>query len=276
VTTIQNGGPYPALDRQVLRRVDRVIAVSQAVASDLAAAGVRPDRLICIPSGVAFDRLAQPAPGALRRQLGLSAETPLIGMIATLERKKAQDVLIAAMPRLLTALPAAHLVLIGADHAATSEVPGAYTAELHQLASNLQVDHRVHFLGFQPQAGRLMVDLDVAVLCSRREALGLAAVEALALGVPLVATAVEGLREVVTAGATGLLVPPDDPAALAGAIIDLLTDRARARQLAQRGRADVRERYDAGRLALRNLEVYQSLLSSRGAVGALKRSPRRA
>ncbi len=265
VVSMMNCGPYPALDRFVLRRVDRVIAISQAVFADLVVAGIGPDRIDLIPLGINFAQLAEAEPGALRRQIGLPRQTPLIGVVATLERHKAQDVMIAAMPRILAAVPEVHLALIGRDHLSGPARPGPYEAELRQLVACNQVAHRVHFLGYQPRAQRLVGDLDVAVLCSRREALGLTAIEALAHGVPLVATATQGLREVVSDSTTGLLVPPDDPEALSRAVIELLTDRARARQLAERGRLEVRERYDAARLARRNLELYQSLLTRPGA-----------
>jgi glycosyltransferase involved in cell wall biosynthesis len=263
VVTIMNCGPYPPFDRQILRRSDRVLAVSRAVEGDLLALGIRPERIACIPSGIDFAHLDRAGSGTLRRELGLPAGTPLIGMVATLEPKKAQDVLLRAIPAVLETFPEARFVLLGTDHATTAAAAGPYEAELRRLAHALQIADHVHFLGHRPEAAALLGDLDVSVLCSRKEALGLAAVESLAAGVPFVASAVEGLREVVADGVTGLLVPPDDPPALAAGIAGLLGDRALARRLGAAGRRDVRDRFDADRLALRNLAVYEALLARR-------------
>ena len=259
VVTVMNCGPYPPLDRAILRRCDRIIAVSQAVERDLLGLGIGPGRVVCVPSGVSFVDRDDAESGALRRELGFAADIPLVGIAATLEPKKAQDVLLRAIPAILDVAPAAEFVLLGTDHATTAIAPGPYEAELRNLARSLGIASRVHFLGFRPEAAALLGDLDVAVLCSRKEALGLAAIEALAAGVPVVATAVEGLREVIADGVTGLLVPPDDPAALAGQIGRLLADRALARRLGATGCQAVRARFDAAPLAARNLEEYRRL-----------------
>ena len=260
VVTVQNGGPYPALDGYVLGRCARVIAVSSAVEADLLGLGLRPERIVRIPSGITFDRPPRCGSGALRRELGVAAEAPLVGMVATLEPKKAQDVLLRAAPAVLDRCPAAHFVLIGGDHAPYQTGGESYGTELRRLAESLGVSQRVHFLGFRADARALLEELDVSVLCSRKEGLGLTAIESLAAGVPLVATAVEGLQEVVEHGETGLLVPPNAPPALATGISTLLADRALAARLGEAGQRVARERFDASLLAGRNLDVYRSVL----------------
>jgi glycosyltransferase involved in cell wall biosynthesis len=260
VVTVMNCGPYPAIDGLVLRRSERVIAASRAVEADLLGLRVPPERVACIPTGISFDVPLRRRPGGLRHELGLTANDPLVGMVATLEPKKAQDVLLQAIPLVLDPFPAARFVFIGGDHSPRGTPAGPYWTALRQLARSLQVADRVHFLGFRPDARALLGELDVSVLCSRKEALGLAAIESLAAGVPLVATAVEGLREVVTDGATGLLVPPDSPSALAAGITTLLADRACAARLGAAGQGDARRRFDAAHLARQNSELYHSLV----------------
>ncbi|MCG8348313.1 MAG: glycosyltransferase family 4 protein [Chloroflexales bacterium] len=259
--TVHNCGPFPRFDLMILRCCEQIIAISQAVATDLQMAGIPAQRITLIPSGVTFASRDSGTAGALRQELGLAPTARIIGLIATLESKKAQDVLIAAVPAILARFPDAHILLIGAAHASSPGAPGRYEQQLRQLASDLRVAEHVHFLGYRPAAATFIHQFDVAVLCSRKEALGLAAIEALAAGAPLVATAVEGLKEVVADGNTGLLVPPDDPSALAAAIIRLLADRALGAQLAARGSQAVRERYDAARLAERHCRLYSDLLA---------------
>lgn len=259
VVTIHNCGPYHRFDRYVLRHSDRLIAISRAVERDLLMAGVSAERIARIPSGVAFEKLGRAGSGKLRRELGLGPHTPLIAMVATLEPKKAHEVLLRAAPAVLAASPDAHIALLGADHASTPAGPGPHELRLRALAHELQIAHRVHFLGFRPDAAELLGDCDLSVLCSRREALGLAAIESMALGVPIVATAVEGLREVVEDNRSGLLVPPDDPQRLAAAMTRLLGDRALAARLAATARAAVRQRFDAGHLAREHAALYRAL-----------------
>jgi glycosyltransferase involved in cell wall biosynthesis len=151
--------------------------------------------------------------------------------------KKALDVLVRAFPAVAAAHPSLVLVLVGDPR---------LQAELEALADALGVRDRVRITGRRPPrvVARLLRDARLFALPSRQEPFGIAAVEALALGAPTVVTAVEGLREVLRDGVTGLHVPPDDAAALATAMLRLLgDDRLRAR-LSAAGRADVRERFD--------------------------------
>lgn len=268
VVTIHNCGPYPAFDRFVLRQADQVIAVSHAVEQDLLSLGVRRDRLACIPVGIAFDERPNARHGELRGQLGVADDTPLVGMVANLEPKKAQDVLLRALPSVLRLFPTAQFVLLGCDKTSTESTLGRYEEALRNLAEELQVTDHVRFMGFCPDAATLISDLDVSVLCSRKEALGLAAVESLAARVPLIASDVEGLREVVDHGRNGLLVPPDDPDALAGAIRILLGNRELGDRLAAQGQETARQRFDATILAARNREIYQALRTNRKGSGA--------
>lgn len=260
VVTVMNCGPYPKLDAHIFRHADRVIAASRAVERDLLDLGVPPERIIHITLGINFDELPSTGTGQLREELGIDRATPLIGLAATLERKKAQDVMLRAFPLILEQFPNARLVFLGADHESSAEGYGSYEAELRTLAATLGISQQVHFAGFRKNAPVLIAEFDVSVLCSRKEALGLAAVESLALGVPMVGTAVEGLQEVIEDGITGLLVPPDNPEALAHAINRLLSDRSFASALGKQGRQRVRARFDAARLAQENRAVYEAVL----------------
>lgn len=256
VITVMNCGPYPPLDVTILRRCGRVIAISKAVERDLIDAGVPQAKIARIPLGIAFADVPSRPTGRLREDLGLSKSTPLVGMMANLEPKKAQDVLIRALPCVIRSVPDVHLAFLGRDKAGTEATPGQYETSLHQIAHDLGLGERVHFLGFRTDAAQLVADVNVAVLCSRREAQGLAAIEALAARVPLVATDVEGLREVVRDKCTSLVVPPDDPDALGSAIVKLMLEREFAKRLADAGSLDVRKRFNASVLAQQNHIVY--------------------
>lgn len=266
VVTLMNCGPWVAFDEHVLRHCDRVIPNSRAVEHDLLAQGLDPQMLTHIPIGIDMDDERAPRTGRLRSELGVESDTPLIGMVANLERKKAQDTLIRAMPAVLRIFPDAHVVFFGRDKESTPSSAGPYESDLRQLATDLGIANRVHLAGFRPDVRELIPDLDVSVLCSRRDAHPLAAVESLAAGLPFVATAIEGLPEIVDDGDTGLLVPCDDDGQLASAITTLLADRELAQRLAGKAFDVSRERFSASALARQNRAVYDDLLNTQSTV----------
>ena len=170
------------------------------------------------------------APGGpgVRQALALSADTPLIGTVARLAPVKGLQHLISAMPEILRRCPHAHLVIAG---------DGDRRADLEAMVRRTAVAERVHFLGFRRDAAAVTAALDVFVLPSLNEGQGRVLVTAMALGVPVVATNVGGVPEVVEDGRQGLLVPPASPAALARAVTMLVKDPALAASLGRAGRA---------------------------------------
>jgi glycosyltransferase involved in cell wall biosynthesis len=217
---------FVALERWAARFTDRIVTLTDAEAAQHLAAGVgRPEQFVTIPSGIAVG--AAPAAEDLRGRLGLPAGTPLVGAVSRLTPIKGLSHLIAAMPELLRRCPDAHLIL-GGD--------GAERAALEAQAARLGLRSRVHFLGFVAEPPRVIAALDVFVLPSINEAQGRVLVRAMALGRPVVATAVGGLPEILDRGAAGRIVPPADPGALADAVGGLLQDPEAAAALAARGR----------------------------------------
>ena len=158
---------------------------------------------------------------------------------------KGHDILLRALPRVLARLPRAHVAFVGDGWGP----PGvAYQEEMKALAASLGVSHAVTFTGHRTDIADVLAGVDVAVQCSRSENLG-GAIEALLMGAPLVVTRVGGLIDAVHDGETGLVVPPDDPAALADAIVQLASDRPFARRLGAAGRALMLDRFTMARTA---------------------------
>ena len=204
-----------------------VIYTSEA---DRARDGRRPSRVIAL--GIDLDRFAE-APAALR------SDAPLVGNVARLAPQKDHPTLIEAA-RLV---PEAEFVIVG---------EGELREELERRAEGL----RVRFLGSRHDVPELLASFDVFAFPSLFEGRCLAVVEAQAAGVPVVATAVGGIRETVVDGETGLLVPTGDPAALAVAIRRLLEDRASAQAMAAEARRRVRERFSVDRMVEETLRLY--------------------
>jgi glycosyltransferase involved in cell wall biosynthesis len=246
-------GAYRLLDRVARERVDRFIVVSAALHRTLVMGwGVEPERVELIPNGVDLDGgVDDPAAAAaLRRALGIDARAPLAGGVGRLVEQKGFDVLIRALPAVRARVPGARLVLVG---------EGPERDRLARLAREQGVGDAVVFAGFRPDAPRLMAALDVLVLPSRREGAPLVTLEAMARAVPVVASDIAGIGEQVTDGVEGLLVPPEDPVALADAIARVLGDRALARRLGEAGRRRVRAGFDARDMVARTLDLYRAV-----------------
>ncbi|MEA3276775.1 MAG: glycosyltransferase, partial [Pseudomonadota bacterium] len=209
----------------------RIVAVSDAVRGFLVSRGYDRRRITVVRNGIPDIRCATES-RSLRRQLGLPDSRPLIGLVGRFIADKGQDVAIDAMARLRHP---AHLALIGDD-----STPWGREMRLH--ANSGTACERLHFLGFRDDLPERICELDLLIAPSRREALPLTLIEAAAAGVPAIASRIGGIPEVLMDGETGILVPPEDPVGLAGAIDSLMDDRA----LRSRLGAAARRRYENG------------------------------
>jgi glycosyltransferase involved in cell wall biosynthesis len=192
-----------------------------------------------IELGIALDRFTRGRP---------ALDRVVVGNVARLAEQKGHRDLIAAAPAVLERHPGARFVVAG---------DGELRAELEALARPL--GERFTFLGERDDVPDLLASFAVFAYPSRFEGLCLAVIEAQAAGVPVVATPVGGIVENVVDGETGLLVPPNDPAALAEAIVRILDDPGQGRALAERARPRVFERYARERMVERTLALYDSI-----------------
>ena len=239
VSTVHSSRVRSAEDREIIRQLtpsmDQLIAVSKSIErkiSDEHRTGA-PVRLIY--NGVDLQRYDHQDPCCtLRDEYGMEPGSQIVGVVARLEPEKGHQTLIEAWPDVLRKVPDAYLLIVG---------EGSRRDFLEHLAASLKVAHRVVFAGRRDDIPAVTAALDVAVLPSWREAQGLSILEAMALSRPVVASDVGGIPEMVEDGVTGLLVPHDNPLALANAIVRLLTDHAFADTLARAGHDLVHDRF---------------------------------
>lgn len=245
-----------ALERLTARLDDRTACVSEAVARFARERlGAAPGRLVVVPNGVDLARFAAlPAREAARADLGLPGEGLVVGALGRLDPQKGLDVLVDAFARVRASTGApVTLALAGA---------GPEEAALRARVARLGLDGRVRFLGHRPDVPRVLAAMDVFCMPSRWEGFGLALVEAMAAGRPVIASHVDSLPEVL--GDAGVLVPPDDPAALAGALGALLDDPRRRDDLARRARARA-ARFDVAAMVAAWEAVYRGVGAPAGA-----------
>jgi glycosyltransferase involved in cell wall biosynthesis len=202
---------------------DHRITVSEAVLASLPGAIQRRTGVMIQGIDVDAIRAQRVHRDAVRTELGIDPGTPLVGTIANLRPQKAYPDLLAAAAQVFEQLPEARFVAAG---------QGPLEADIRALHARMGLGDRFQLLGHRPDAVRIMAACDVFVLASHWEGLGIAVMEALALGLPVVATEVGGIHEVVEHGREGLLVPPKQPATLARALVEVLTDPDRRQQMA--------------------------------------------
>jgi glycosyltransferase involved in cell wall biosynthesis len=244
--------------------MDRLIVPSEAIGAKVRAEGRVDARFAVIPNGVDLSRFATPPPPcSFRRELGVPREAPLIGVVARLEPEKGHAVLLDAWPEVAAAVPEARLVIVG---------EGSQCEALRAAVDAMPRDaaRRVIFTGRRDDISALTAELAVAVLPSLREAQGISLLEAMARRVPVVASAVGGIPEVVTDGVSGLLVPPSDPPALARELIRLARSAALRRRLGEAGYDTVRDRFSIDAQVRRTQAIYDEELRRAGVLATLR------
>ena len=236
--------------RWATRRTTLVTAVSEGVRAHLVAHGFAPQRVRTVLNGIDVEA----AGGAAARspaELGLPEGAQAVLFAGRLMRQKGLDVLLCAVSRVAADLPSLHLLVAG---------DGPHRGQLETQSAALGLRGRVHFLGWRDDMPRVMRSACAAVLPSRWEGLSLVLLEAMAAGLPVVATSVEGHAEVLEPDVTGLLVAPDDAGALAGALRRLLSDAALSGRLGAAAGEVVRRRHTAEAMASRYAALYAELL----------------
>lgn len=239
------------------RQARRVIAVSQAVGRALTAQNIFPARKITvIPNGIDFRRFDASLQGFDRetflRRMSIAPESLLIGTVGEIKRQKGYEEYLRAAAIIAREKKSTHFIIAGADTTRT----GAHRAALERLINELGLTSRVHFTGWLDEVAPLMAALDVYVSASHTESFGLAIVEAMASGLPVVATATEGAREIIDNEETGLIVPVGNPDALASSVLNLLKDKAERARLGALASAQARSRFSLERMVDETEKVY--------------------
>lgn len=245
------------LDWLLARQTGAFIAVSGSVRDHMVERlGISAKQITTIPNGADIARFqtAQTQQQA-RRALGLPSDRRIIGLVGRISEQKGQEDLIRAAPSLLAAFPDAHFVFAGAPDEA------GHQHHMEGLVRELGVGHAVTFHGFLTDMAAFYRAIDLLAAPSRWEGFGLMLVEAMAAGAPIVAARVGAIPEVVVEGETALLVPPADPAALAGAIQALLHDPTAMQRFAANGRKRA-HRFSWERAGTALDHVYRTLLDT--------------
>jgi glycosyltransferase involved in cell wall biosynthesis len=232
------------------QKVDGVIAISRKIVELLVQAGVDPEKIRLIYSGIDLRRF-EPAAS----DCGVQNEEIVVGMAAVLEERKGHRFLLEAARQLKAQGCRIQYYLAG---------EGSLRKSLEEMSSRLGLKENVRFLGFVADMPAFLSKVDIFVLPSLFEGLGVSVLEAMAAGKPVIASRVGGLAELVIDAVTGFLVGPGDIEGLAGAILKLEGDRAMIGEMGRKGRERVRENFTMEQMARQNEEYYYDLLGRTG------------
>lgn len=243
------------LERWTASLVDRVVAVSEGVRRYMVErAHIPAGKIVVMRNGVDPGRFRLRR-GGFRRREGIASDCLLVTTVGRLHAQKGLGCLLQAARSLTLPHPEVRFLVVG---------EGPERRQLLRLRDRLGLGDRVRFLGFRADVPQILADSDVFALPSLWEGLSIALLEAMAAGLPVVATDVEGVAEVVTDGETGLVVPPGDADALTAALSRLLGDPSLRRRLAQAGHQRVVRHFGWEKVVSDTMDLYERLLSECG------------
>lgn len=242
---------YRQIERMQTPFTDRVICISRSERRAALREKICTEyKLSVIWNGIDTDEVKKAVPVS-REALGIPEDIPVIGMAGRLVEQKAPDVFTRACALIKRKIPSAYFLIVGG---------GRLRPQISDMIIRLGLTDCCQITGWVDNPYSYMKIFDVGVLLSRWEGFGLAVPEMMYCGVPVVSSSVGGLREIITDGRNGLLVPPDDPEKAADAVIRILDDQALMDHLRTNGRRTVLRRYDGRRMAEEMEKIYREVL----------------
>jgi glycosyltransferase involved in cell wall biosynthesis len=241
-----------AIDRYLARRSARIVVNSSGVREFYIAHGVPPEKFTVIPNGIGPAPPSSVGREELLRELGLPVAARLVGAIGRLWPQKRVKDLIWAADLLKVIRDDVHLLVIG---------DGPQRSRLERFCSQVQIDDKVHFLGHRADVPRLLPHFDVLWLASAYEGLPNVVMEAMAAGVPPVASDISGNRDLIQHGESGYLVPLGDRAGFARWTQKLFDDPPLAAQLGQAAQRRMQTEFTIERMVERHAALYRELLA---------------
>lgn len=251
---------YPPGARHFGSRLDAVICISDAVRVNMQQRGADFGNLVTILNGLDPDAMRfEVPPGELRARHGIRPDDTVIVMLGNLKAWKGQETLVRAVARVKQVCPSVKCLLVGA----TSPSERDYEVTLRELVADLGVEEEVIFTGFQRNVGDYLRASDVVVHASiEPEPFGRVILEAMACRKPVIASRAGAIPEIVAEGVTGVTFPPGDADALADAIVRVVADRGRARQMGEKGFERLAREFHIRQNVESTVRLYDRLLSA--------------
>lgn len=250
-----------SFSRWKYRQVDCFIAASEAIRRMLVGDGIAEDRAVTVHEGIDWGRIAAMPAAKVHAEFWLPTHAPIVGNVAALVPHKGHRHLIDSAALAVREVPDARFVIAG---------EGELRPALERQIRDLHLEKHVILAGFREDVLALHKGFDLFAMSSVTEGLGTSLLDAMAAGRPVVATSTGGIPEVVVHRETGLLVPPRDHRAMAGAIVELLRNEPLRTRMGQAGLERVRARFTVERMVAETLRVYEATVDRRRAAGTAR------
>jgi L-malate glycosyltransferase len=243
-----------AFSRWKYHQVDRFVAASDAIRKILVEDGIEGRCIVTVYEGIDVHRVQAEPPVNIHAEFWLPTHAPIVGAVAALTSEKGHKYLIDAAALVVREVPDARFVILG---------EGELRPTLERQIKELHLDKHVLLPGFRADILAFIKSFDVFVMSSLAEGLGTSLLDAMALSKPTIASDTGGIPEVVSHGETGLLVPPRNHRALAGAVTSLLQDADRRKRMGEAGLARVQRLFSAEQMVEKTLAVYRQCAGGR-------------
>jgi len=248
-------------DRIFARYVDFFIYISRAIAEHYLIQGIRLVKGTVIHNAVDLSEFSTDDPAPVRSDLGFLPQERLVGVVGRLDWWKGHEYFLEALAEVAQRIPNLRGLIVGAPE--NTPRNREYYQKLQSLTKSLGLDGKVVFTGFRGDVPRLMSALDVIVLSSSApEPFGRVVIEGMAAGKPVVATAAGGVLDIIDDGVNGLLVPRQDSKAMAEAILELLSDREKARRIGLAARRRAEKQFTVQRHVVAVQQMYDAVLGA--------------
>lgn len=247
------GAFYEYMDSKIIKHFNQVIAISEGVKKDLLKKGIPQEKITVIHNGIDMDYFAERRVDVnYKKKFNINQNSQVIGTVGRFNEEKGQRYFIEAASEVIKVFPNAVFLIVGT---------GQDEKLLKEMVSSLGLQQHIIFAGFvHPEEIRNAYSImDIFVLPSLTEALGLVLLEAMAMGIPAIATNVLGVPDIIEDRKTGYLVSRADASAISKAVISLLSDKAHAESMGKTGQDFVREEFSVRKFVNRIEEVYNNL-----------------
>jgi glycosyltransferase involved in cell wall biosynthesis len=246
------------IERLLAKFTDKIIVLSDNERRQYIALKIdQPDKFVTIYDGIDYEKFSSGTTSVAREDFGLRDDEPVIGTIGRLDPEKGQVYLIQSAAALLKEYPRLKFLIVG---------EGSCRRQLEAYAAELGIRDALRFLGLRKDVSQLLSVMDIFVLPSLYEGLGIAVLEAMARSLPVIASRVGGVPEIIDDGVTGILVAPADPRAIAEAIRLLLRNREKAYTLGANACERVKKNFGINLMVEKIEKLYNTLLYSKGGI----------
>ena len=244
---------YAYLDSLLIRRADKVIAVSDEIADEMKTKGISASKILVIDNGIDLQKFTnQTRNNELRKSFGFNGNHKIIGTVASLTEEKGHIYLIEAALQVIYKYPECRFLIVG---------DGGQRKFLEGKTADLGLTDKVIFTGSRKDVPEILSMLDAFLLPSLKEGLPMALLEAMAAKVPVIASSVGAIPDVIKDGMNGMLIPPKNSDAIAKVIAIMLSNGDSTKEMAQKAFEKVRDHYSSKQMADKYLAVYKEMLS---------------